>query len=160
MITMVLISFLFYPVVNYISRKVGKKKVVIFSLALLSFVFLGIYFLGKGSTIDPEIQIYLLVSFAAIPLASLNILPNAILAEIIEQDTLDTSEHKEGVYFAVRYFFVKIAQTLGIGLFAMFLLYGKDPGNDFGIRLNGVLGFSLCLLAAVIFTRFKEKGKR
>ncbi|MES2591493.1 MAG: MFS transporter [Bacteroidota bacterium] len=155
MILMVLVSFLFYPVVNYSSRKFGKKRIVVFSLLLLATVFLGIYFLGKGS-IDPTTQIYSLIIVAAIPLASLNILPNAILAEIIEKDKLDTGANKEGIYFAVRYFFVKIAQTFGIALFAMFLLYGKDPGNDFGIRLNGILGFSLCCLAAIIFSRFKE----
>jgi len=156
MITMVLVSFIFYPVVNYFSKKIGKKIIVIVSFALLSLVFLGIYFLGKGN-VNAELQIYSLIILAAIPLASLNILPNAILAEIIEKDTIDTQTNKEGIYFAVRYFFVKIAQTFGIALFAMFLLYGKDVGNDYGIRLSGLLGFVLCLLAAIIFTRFKEK---
>jgi GPH family glycoside/pentoside/hexuronide:cation symporter len=153
---MVLVSFLFYPVVNYLAKKVGKKRIVIVSLLLLSFVFLGIYFLGK-TTINPQAQIYFLIAFAAIPLASLNILPNAILAEIIEKDSIETNENKEAIYFAVRYFFVKIAQTFGIALFAMFLIYGKDVGNDFGIRLNGILGFILCLIAALIFTKFKEE---
>lgn len=158
MITMVLVSFLFYPVVNYLAKKVGKKIIVIISLLLLSFVFLGIYFLGK-TTINAQVQIYFLIAFAAIPLASLNILPNAILAEIIEKDSLETNENKEAIYFAVRYFFVKIAQTFGIALFAMFLIYGKDVGNDFGVRLNGILGFVLCFIAALIFTRFKEANK-
>ncbi len=158
MITMVLTSFLFYPVVNYLAKKVGKKIIVIISLLLLSFVFLGIYFLGK-TTINAQVQIYFLIAFAAIPLASLNILPNAILAEIIEKDSLETNENKEAIYFAVRYFFVKIAQTFGIALFAMFLIYGKDVGNDFGVRLNGILGFVLCFIAALIFTRFKEENK-
>ena len=158
MITMVLVSFIFYPVVNYLAKKVGKKIIVLVSLALLSFIFLGIYYLGKMN-FDPSAQIYGLIAFAAIPLASLNILPNAILAEIIERDSLETKENKEAIYFAVRYFFVKIAQTFGIALFAMFLLYGKDVGNDFGIRLNGILGFGLCFVAAIIFTRFKEVRK-
>jgi GPH family glycoside/pentoside/hexuronide:cation symporter len=158
MITMVLVSFIFYPVVNYLAKKVGKKIIVLISLGLLSFIFLGIYFLGKMN-FDPTMQIYGLIAFAAIPLASLNILPNAILAEIIEKDSAETKENKEAIYFAVRYFFVKIAQTFGIALFAMFLLYGKDVGNDFGIRLNGILGFVLCFLASIIFTRFKEVKK-
>jgi len=156
MITMVLVSFLFYPITNYLSKKVGKKIIVIVSLFLLSGIFLGIYFLGK-TTIDPTVQIYSLIALAAIPLASLNILPNAILAEIIEKDIEDTGENKEAIFFAVRYFFVKIAQTVGIALFAMFLIYGKDVGNDFGIRLNGLLGFVLCIIAGLVFTRFKEK---
>jgi glycoside/pentoside/hexuronide:cation symporter, GPH family len=41
----------------------------------------------------------------------------------------------------------------------MFLIYGKDVGNDFGIRLNGILGCVLCFIAAIIFTRFKEHKK-
>lgn len=155
MITMVLVSFLFYPITNYLSKRIGKKIIVLFSLTLLGIIFLGIYFLGKSS-INPSLQIYILIAFAAIPLASLNILPNAILAEIIEKDTLETGQNKEAIYFAVRYFFVKIAQTFGIALFAMLLNFGKDIGNDFGIRLNGIVGFVLCTLAAIIFTKFKE----
>lgn len=135
--------------------KIGKKPIVIFSLCLLASVFLGIYFLGSFG-LPPEAQIFTLIAIAAIPLASLNILPNAILAEIIEKDSLETKQNKEAIYFAVRYFFVKIAQTFGIALFAMLLVNGKDVGNDFGIRLNGILGFVLCFTAAIIFTRFKE----
>ncbi|WP_317900147.1 MFS transporter [Aurantibacillus circumpalustris] len=155
MITMVLVSFIFYPIVNYLAKRIGKKRIVIVSLGLLSLVFLGVFFLGR-TDFRPLIQIYSLIAFAAIPLASLNILPNAILAEIIAKDSLETKENKEAIYFAVRYFFVKIAQTFGIALFAMLLIYGKDVGNDLGIRLNGVLGFVLCFLASLIFTRFKE----
>jgi GPH family glycoside/pentoside/hexuronide:cation symporter len=152
---MVLVSFIFYPVVNYLSPRIGKKNIVLISLLILSSVFLGVYFLGKFS-IAPGIQIFSLIVIVAIPVASLNILPNAILADIIEQDSKETGHNKEAIYFAVRYFFVKIAQTFGIALFAMLLIYGKDVGNDLGIRLNGILGFSLCLLAALVFTRFKE----
>ena len=159
MMTMVLVSFIFYPIVNYFSKKVGKKILVIASLLLLSIVFSGVYYLGKNS-FDPKLQIYLLIILAAIPLASLNILPVAILAEIIEEDTQKTGENKEGIYFAARFFFVKISQTLGIALSAMFLIYGKDPGHDFGIRLYGVCGFIMCFLAAIIFTQFKEKKKK
>jgi glycoside/pentoside/hexuronide:cation symporter, GPH family len=158
MITMVLVSFAFYPLVNFLARRIGKKVIVLFSLGLLALIFLGVYSLGMWD-MNPKAQIFGLIAIAAIPLASLNILPNAILAEIIEKDTEETGENKEAIYFAVRYFFVKIAQTIGIGLFAMFLLYGKDVGNDFGIRLNGLLGFGLCLMAMVTFTRFREEKK-
>lgn len=156
MITMVLVSFIFYPVINVLSKKFGKKILVVVSFVLLAIVFLGIYFLGKMN-FDPEQQIYALIILASIPLATLNILPNAILAEIIERDTIDTGSNKEGIYFAVRYFFVKIAQTFGLALFSMLLIYGKDVGDDLGVRLTGILGCVLCFLAAMIFSEFKEK---
>lgn len=159
MMTMVLVSFIFYPIVNYTVKKTGKKQIVWISLFLLSGIFLGIYYLGKFP-LSPEKQIFILIGLAAIPLASLNILPNAILSEIIQKDTQDTGENKEALYFAVRYFFVKIAQTMGVALFTMSLNYGKDPGNDFGVRLNGLLGFVLCFMAALIFLKFKEEKPR
>jgi GPH family glycoside/pentoside/hexuronide:cation symporter len=159
MITMVGVSFVFYPIVNWLSNKVGKKPIVVVSLLLLALVFGGIYILGTVS-IDPVTQIYALIIVAAIPVASLNILPNAILSEVIEEDSKQTGNNKEAIFFAVRYFFVKIAQTVGIALFAMFLIYGKDVGHDFGIRLNGILGFFLCLMAAMVFSRFKERKNK
>jgi len=159
MAVMVLVSFIFYPVVNKTVRKTGKKIIVILSLLLLAAVFGGVYFLGK-LPIGHAAQIYGLVCIAAIPFASLNILPPAILAEIIEKDRKETGTNKEALFFAVRYFFVKIAQTVGVALFSMMLIHGKDVGHDFGIRLNGIVGFVLCLGAAAIFTGFKEAKAR
>lgn len=155
MITMILVSFIFYPVVNRLSDRIGKKSIVIFSLLLLALVFAGIFFLGKID-LNAKLQIYTLIIIAAIPVASLNILPVAILGDIIAKDSRDTGSDKEAIYFAVRYFFVKMAQTLGIALFAMMLIYGKDINHDLGIRLNGVLGFVLCVTAAIVFSKFKE----
>lgn len=154
--TMVVLSLLFYPVVNVLAPKVGKKVLVCSSFLVLAAIFLGIFFLGEIA-LDHKLQIFLLIGIAAIPMATLNILPNAILSEIIEEDSQETGHNKEAIYFAVRYFFVKIAQTIGIAIFSLFLLYGKDVGNDFGIRLNGILGLGLCLLAALAFSAFKEK---
>lgn len=156
MITMILVSFIFYPIVNTLSARIGKKWIVIVSLLILALVFAGIYFLGKPA-VNPEVQIYSLILLASVPVASLNILPVAILAEIIAKDSRETGSNKEALYFAVRYFFIKIAQTFGIALFSMFLVYGKDPGNDAGLRMNGILGFILCTVAAIIFSAFREE---
>jgi len=155
---MVLVSLMFYPLINYLSKKIGKKPIVIFSFCLLCVVFIAIYFLGKFP-ISPTAQIYCLLLLASFPLASLGILPNAILAEIAQDDAINTKENREGMFFAVKYLFVKLGQTLGIALFAFLTVYGKDPGNDYGLRLNGLCGFVLCLLAVVFFSRFKEKRR-
>jgi GPH family glycoside/pentoside/hexuronide:cation symporter len=107
-------------------------------------------------SISPKAQIYTLVICAAFPLAALGILPNAILAEIADADAAKTGENREGMFFAVKYLFVKFGQTLGIALFAFLTVYGKDPGHDYGLRLNGICGFVLCLLALIFFSRFRE----
>jgi GPH family glycoside/pentoside/hexuronide:cation symporter len=123
---------------------------------MLSFIFVAIFFLGK-LPLKPTTQIYILVLSASFPLASLGILPNAILAEIAQDDAKRTGENREGMFFAVKYLFVKLGQTLGIALFAFLTVYGRDPGNDYGLRLNGICGCVLCLLALIVFTRFRER---
>lgn len=156
---MVIVSLMFYPLINYLSKKVGKKAIVLFSFSLLSLIFVAFYFLGKFP-ISAHAQIYIILLAASFPLASLGILPNAILAEIAQDDAIKTKENREGMFFAVKYLFVKLGQTLGIALFAFLTIYGKDPGNDYGLRLNGLCGFVLCLLAALSFSRFREKRRR
>ncbi|MBI3502194.1 MAG: MFS transporter [Bacteroidetes bacterium] len=155
MATMVLCSLLFYPFITIFANKTGKKKIVLFSFALMSGVFLLVYYLGK-LPLPPKTQMYMLAIFASLPLATLGILPPAILAEIAEEDAKTSGENREGLYFAVKYFFVKLGQTFGMGLFAFLTLYGKDPGNDFGLRLNGICGFVLCVIAFVVFSNFRE----
>lgn len=156
MATMVLVSLVFYPLINLLAARWGMKPVVLCSFALLSAIFIGVYFLGKLPA-SPHVQIYTLIICAAFPLASLGILPNAILAEIAQQDARETGENREGMFFAVKYLFVKLGQTMGIALFAFLTIYGKDPGHDRGLRLNGVCGMVLCLLAFLFFSRFKER---
>ena len=129
---------------------------LLIAFGMLSLIFVMIYFLGKFP-FSSETQAYALALCTAFPLAALGILPNAILAEIAEHDAKETGENREGMFFAVKYFFVKMGQTLGIALFAFLTIYGKDPGHDHGLRLNGICGFALCLAALLFFTRFKEE---
>ena len=153
---MVLASLLFYPLVTLGSAKIGKKPFVLLGFGVLCLIFVTIFFLGK-LPFGPYTQIYILVLSASFPLAALGILPTAILADIAQKDTIASGENHEGMFFAVKYLFVKLGQTLGIAIFAMLTIYGKDPGNDFGLRLNGVVGFALCLIALLVFSRFREE---
>jgi GPH family glycoside/pentoside/hexuronide:cation symporter len=149
-------SLLFYPLINYLSRRIGKKPLVLIAFGLQSLVFILIFFLGK-LPMSPLGQGFLLSLSTAFPLAALGILPNAILAEIAQVDAIETGENREGMFFAVKYFFVKLGQTIGFALFAFFTIYGINRGHDLGLRLNGICGCILCLLALIFFTRFKEE---
>jgi len=152
---MVVVSVMFYPLINIITARFGKKPLVIISFGVLALIFVTIYFLGK-LPFSAHAQIYTMVICAAFPLAALGILPNAILAEIAQEDAKKTGQNHEGMFFAVKYLFVKLGQTLGGALFIFLTVYGKDPGNDYGLRLNGIFGFVLCVLAMLFFSRFRE----
>lgn len=124
---MLLVSFAFYPVVNWIARKIGKKKTVLFGFYVFLALFLSIYFIGKDELpLPPYIQGYLIVAVAAIPIAILGILPNAILADIAELDSLKTGSKREGLFYAGRTFMQKLGQTLAVLVFSTVILLGLD----------------------------------
>lgn len=155
---MVLLSLAFYPLVIYSVKKIGEKRIFVISLFLLAFAFLGVPFIGRIG-LNPRLMLYLSVILAAFPVASLGILPNAVLAGIIDDEVHRTGDNKEGMFFAVNFFSIKLGQTVGLALFAMLTIYGKDPGNDLGLRLTGMAGTVLCLIAGIIFSGFRQKGK-
>ncbi len=154
---MIIVSLLFYPLVLHISKVIQKKYLISFALVLLGIIFLFIFFLGN-LPLPPKVQIYLFALLASLPVAILGIIPYAIIAEIAQLDGLKTGLRKEGMYFAVRNFFYKLGMTAGIMIFTILTIWGKDPGDDLGIRLNGFVGFLFCVLAGLTFLLFKEKA--
>ncbi|MCA9980336.1 MAG: MFS transporter [Anaerolineales bacterium] len=152
----VVLSFVAYPVVNLVARRVGKKGLIVFAFFAMSVIFLSIFFFGQ-SPLPNTAEAYLFAIFYALPLAILGVLPNAVLADIAGHDALQTGQPKEGMYFAARTLLQKMGQTTGIMLFAMLTTFGKDPGDDFGIRLSGLFGCLLCFAAGFVFLRYREK---
>lgn len=153
---MIVVSFVFYPLVNIMARKFGKKILVTGAFLFMGAIFFFIFFLGKvpGSA---TLQAYLVVILYSIPLSFLGILPNAVLADIAEHDAQTTGIRQEGMFFAARTLMQKFGQTFGLLIFAVLTSLGKDPGNDIRIRISGLFGFGLCLIAGVYFLRYNEK---
>lgn len=153
---MVVLSFVFYPAVNLLARRLGKKPLIAASFFWMSFIFFGVFFLGR-MPLPPVMQAYMLIVLYAIPIAFLGVLPNAVLADIAEHDALHTGERLEGMFFAARTFMQKLGQTMGVVIFATLTIWGRDPGDDLGIRLSGMAGFMLCVAAGLIFLRYNER---
>lgn len=152
------VSFLLYPVVNLLARKIGKKPLVLIGFFVFFLVFCFVSVLGKDwLPVSAVVQGYLVVVFAAIPMAILGILPNAILADIAELDALKTGSQREGLFYAGRTLMQKMGQTLGILIFSSLLLLGRDASNPAGIQATGPAAAVFCIIAIVLFSRYKEK---
>ncbi|HEU4717008.1 MAG TPA: MFS transporter [Bacteroidia bacterium] len=156
--TMVGVSLLYYPFISRWTEKSGKKKIMLAAFFVLAVVCACIFGIGKFP-LPEKFQLFAFAAIAAFPLATLGILPPAIVGDIAREEAEKTGENREGFYFAVNYFFVKLGQTLGIAVFSMLTLLGEDPGNDFGIRLSGIVVAVLCALAAFGFSFFREKTR-
>jgi GPH family glycoside/pentoside/hexuronide:cation symporter len=153
---MVILSFVFYPAVNLLARRIGKKPLIVVSFLWMSVIFFGVFFLGR-MPLPPATQAYGLIVLYAIPIAFLGVLPNAVLGDIAEHDAMRTGERLEGMFFAARTLMQKLGQTVGVVIFASLTILGRNPGDDLGIRLSGMAGFALCLAAGLVFLRYNER---
>ena len=152
---MVVVTLIFYPIVNMAEKKFSKKRMMILCFVAMVGVFGNIFYLGKFPFSLFMQGVMVMVVFG-IPDSFLGILPNTVIADIAQADTKRSGQNNEGMYFGMRALFQKFGQTMGIMIFAMLTLYGKDPGNDLGLRLSGVVGAILCLTAAFVYTQYKE----
>jgi len=151
-----ILAFLLYPAVNILTPKIGKKKLCFFAMIMLIGAYLYCAFLGV-LPFAPVIQAFIFVFMAGIGFAIFGILPNAIVADIAKKDGDHNGEYKEGMFFAVQTFMNKLGQMIAMVVFSTILLLGKDPGQDFGIRLTGIVAAVIGFVALIIFTRFEEE---
>jgi GPH family glycoside/pentoside/hexuronide:cation symporter len=158
MACMVATTLVMYFFVGRLEKRFGKKKLMVGAFLGLSLVFAGVYNLGRYP-VSPIIQAIVLMVSCGMFNSILIILPNLVVAEIATEDAKVTGQNKEGLYFGMRALFQKLGQTMGIMLFAVLTMYGKDPGDDYGLRLSGVVGFVLCLIAAFSFSQYREPEK-
>lgn len=159
MITMLFVmmtftSFLFYMPVNILAKKIGKKKMVIGAFGLFAFAFLFTSFSGLVS-LPANIHGYLIAFFAAIPMAVLGILPQAIVADIAQSESKLTGENREGMFFAARTFSFKLGQSISILIFTSLATIQTATGLGYRIALYVAVGFAL--LGAFILLKYNEK---
>ena len=140
-LVMTLVSFLFYIPVNIIAKKIGKKKLVMAAFIFFAFAFFVTSLSGLTS-IPNVVHGYLISILAAVPMAILGILPQAMVADIAQYESAETKENREGMFFAARTFAFKLGQSIAMVFFTSFAVIGKQTG----------LGYRLALVAAIIFS--------
>ena len=150
---MSILSLCFYPAVNVLSKRVGKKKLIAFAFADFSLAFLVTGFAGKTPLPGMAYGIFIAV-MAALPMAILGILPQAVVADIAEQDKLVSGESRHGMFYAARTFSFKLGQSVGLLIFTSVAGIGRNSGM--GYRLTAVIAAVLCLLGGIVFLRYNE----
>ena len=112
-----LTGILFLPLWIIVSRKIGKKKAWIISMAINTGAFSGVFFLGPGDAF-----IYgVLVFFSGAGFGAGLALPSSIQADVIDYDQLLTGQRREGRYIGLWSIAKKFSAALGIGI-GLFLL--------------------------------------
>ena len=164
---MTVLSACFYPFVSKLVAKHGKKKLVICGFLGLALAYLITALIGVVPFLPVESMIpgILIVIISAFPMALLGIIPQAIVADVAEEDAVVTGENREGMFFAARTFAMKFGQSLAMLVFTSLAVLGtaqKLDSNDLtaspeGLRIVAIVAVVFCVLGAVILSAYDEK---
>jgi GPH family glycoside/pentoside/hexuronide:cation symporter len=78
-----------------------------------------------------------------------------MVADIAKSDAVTTGENREGMFFAARTFSMKLGQSVAALLFTSLGTIGREQGT--GYRIAAFSSCALCLLGALILSRYNEK---
>ena len=165
---MTVLSACFYPIVSKLVMKFGKKKLTIAGFLGLAFA----YFVTAMINVIPlpgMVYGVLIVVIASFPMALLGIIPQSIVADVAEADSVVTGEKREGMFFAARTFAMKFGQSLAMLVFTSLAILGSDKtyeelkyDNDISATTTGLMivafvAVTFCVLGAVILFFYNEK---
>ena len=165
---MTFITFVCYFPVNILSRRFGKKKLLIVGFCLFSVAFLVSAFAGLVTFIPNLVYGFIICVLVGVPLAILGIIPQAIVADIAESDFKETGENHDAMFYAARTFAFKMGQSLAMVIFTSLVAAGQyvdvnEAGEEIirnsetGYRISLVVALVLCVLAAIAVSFYNEK---
>ena len=172
---MTVLSACFYPIVSGLVRKFGKKKLTIvgfLGLALAYAITAICSIVLKNETSANALSWVfgiLIVLISAFPMALLGIIPQSIVADVAEADSVVTGEKREGMFFAARTFAMKFGQSIAMLVFTSLAILGTDvsyeelkQSNDIsassiGLMIVAIVAVTFCVLGAVILIFYNEK---
>lgn len=151
---MTALSVLFYLPVNKLTPKFGKKRMLLFAFVMFSTAFFYTGFMGKIPVLSAAAQGFVLMVFAALPMAIFGILPQAMVADIAESDSVTTGSNREGMFFAARTFAFKLGQSLSMLIFTAVSTIGTGTGIGYRVAAFGAALF--CGIGAVLLVFYNE----
>lgn len=152
---MTALSLVFYIPVNKIASKTGKKKLMLLAFAIFFLAYFYTGFIGNIPGIPATIQGGILTVAAAFPMAVFGILPQAVVADIAQSDSLKTKTNREGMFYAARTFAFKLGQSLSMLIFTAVSTIGAAQGT--GYRIVAFAAAVLCAVGGVIFAFYNER---
>ncbi|MBP5236482.1 MAG: MFS transporter [Clostridia bacterium] len=162
---MTVLSAVFYPFVSGLVRKFGKKK-----LTVIGFLGLAVAYIITGLIrivpLPGIVYGVLICVIAAFPMALLGIIPQSIVADVAESDSVKTGENREGMFFAARTFAMKWGQAIAMLVFTSLAIIGTTQNQSqneitaspFGLTLVAFCAVAFCTVGAVILTFYNEKS--
>jgi GPH family glycoside/pentoside/hexuronide:cation symporter len=166
MILLMVTSVIFIPISVAISKKTGKKLVYGAACIIMAVSVMVLFLFGHTLGLNFAL---VMMFFLGIGLGFTYVPPFAMVADAIEYDYLRTGERREGAFFGVWTWGLKIGQALavfvtGVTLEAMGYVANAMPQSasaQLGIRLFlGPISAAIFIIAAVILYFYPLNEKR
>jgi GPH family glycoside/pentoside/hexuronide:cation symporter len=166
MLILIGVAILFIPVSVAMSKKIGKKLVYGAGFIIMAVGLMVLFFIGHTMGVAFNL---IMMAFMGIGMGFLYAMPYAIVADAIEYDYLRTGERREGAFFGIWTWGLKIGQALaafimGLTLEAMGYVANAMPqaaSAQLGIRLFlGPISAGVFVLAAVVLYFYPITEKR
>ena len=163
MLSAIGVALCLFPLIIRISRRHNKKAPLIAASIVFTVVFAFIFFGDKIAALAPGYELYVGLALGvvvAFPFAAINILPQSILSDIIQQDSLRSGVNREGIFSATKTFIEKCASALAMMVVSSVLAIGAAPGEAvglLGVKLTGIFAGGFSLLSLVLFLCYNDK---
>lgn len=152
-----------FPLILHISRKYNKRILLIIASFMFTVLFFLIYFGDSIASLMPgrELLLGILMGIAvAYPFAAINVLPQAVVSDIIQADSLQNGVNREGIFSASKSFIEKIGYAVAMVIVSSVLAIGAAPGETVtleGIKLTGLFASGFSLVSAIFFLMYNDK---
>lgn len=162
MLSAIGVALCLFPLIVKCSKKYGKKVMLVAASVVFTVVFTFIFFGDKIAALVPGRELILglimgvIVSF---PFAAINILPQSIMSDIIQLDSIEHGVNREGIFSATKTFIEKIANSMATMIVSSVLAIGATGGgvSMLGVKLTGVFAGFFSLVSLVFFILYNEK---
>lgn len=163
MLTAIGVALCMFPMIVKFSKKFGKKKMLVIASVIFTVTFGFIFFgdklatLAKGHELLLGLFMGLIVAF---PFAAINILPQSCMSDIIQKDSIEHGENREGFFSATKTFIEKISNSAALMAVSSVLAIGAGAGESvgmLGVKLTGIFAGGFSLLSLIFFIAYNEK---
>ena len=108
-----------------------------------------------GLFIPASVQGLILTVVAALPMAIFGILPQAVVADISQSDSITSGSNREGMFYAARTFAFKLGQSISMLIFTAVSTIGAAEGTGYRVAAFGAAVF--CCIGGIILVFYDEK---
>jgi len=157
----IIVGIISYPLVNGLTKKFGKKTLIIGACIVYIVIYTSIFFNqallpivgGRGFGI-------LIGLFIGFPISITNILPLAAFADIAQYDTIKSGENRAGMFVAARNFTMQLSQSIVLltvpGVIALNSVNAKATAS--GVRLTAILAAAAISAALILYCFYDDKA--